>query len=301
MKRAVVTGATSMLGIATIKECLNQGCRVLAIARPGSKRKSCLPDSENLKLFECDLSRLSSLYSLEESCDVFYHFGWGHTDQLNRDNSKLQAENIGYTIDALELAHRLGCKKFIGAGSQAEYGVCEGLITEETPAHPITGYGIAKYAAGLYAAKICKEYEMVSIWTRTFSVYGINDGINTMISYALRQYYEKKPARFSSGTQMWDYLFEEDAGKYFYLIGDKMEDSGIIHVANGEYRQLKSFLLEMAEVLGDSFSYELSGESGGNIFGICPDVTKLRKITGYVPQVSFSNGIEIIRDNLLNK
>ena len=44
-----------------------------------------------------------------------------------------------------------------------------------------------------------------------------------MIPYALRQYKKGEIAQFSSGMQMWDFLFEEDAGKYFYLLGKKVE------------------------------------------------------------------------------
>ena len=39
MKRAIVTGATSLIGIALIQKLLEEGREVYAITRPGIKRK----------------------------------------------------------------------------------------------------------------------------------------------------------------------------------------------------------------------------------------------------------------------
>ena len=50
MNAVIVTGATSMLGIATVRVCLENGVRVIALTRANSRRKSYLPKSELLML-----------------------------------------------------------------------------------------------------------------------------------------------------------------------------------------------------------------------------------------------------------
>ena len=60
MKKIVVTGATSMLGVATIEECLNQGVEVVAIVHRNSKNFYRLPQSGRLKIIELDLDELKS-------------------------------------------------------------------------------------------------------------------------------------------------------------------------------------------------------------------------------------------------
>ena len=221
MNAVIVTGATSMLGIATVQVCLENGVKVIALTRANSRRKSCLPKSELLTLIECDLCDLSKVDLPEDNYDIFYHFGWGFTDRITRDDPVLQSKNIGYTLDAVQLAHKCGCRKFLGAGSQAEYGFHTERITEETSITPGVSYGYAKYAAGKLAEKLCNKLGLICIWKRTFSVYGRYDSENTMIPYALRQYKKGEIAQFSSGMQMWDFLFEEDAGKYFYYWAKK--------------------------------------------------------------------------------
>ena len=80
--------------------------------------------------------------------DVFFHFAWLGTTGAARNDMYLQNQNVRYALDAVAAAKRFGCHAFIGAGSQAEYGQVEGLLTPETPAFPEMGYGIGKLCAG---------------------------------------------------------------------------------------------------------------------------------------------------------
>lgn len=306
MDGVIVTGATSMLGIATVKECIKNNVKVIAISRADSRRKKYLPHSDLMTLLECDLAELKSIELPKGSYDIFYHFAWGYTDKSTRDDPVLQSKNIEYTLDAVQLAKRCGCKKFLGAGSQAEYGFHNEIITENTPVKPEVCYGYAKYAAGKLAEKLCSDLGMICIWTRIFSVYGKYDGENTMIPYAFRQYINNEVACFSAGMQMWDYLFEDDAGKYLFLLGEKTKKSVLVNVASGDIRMLKEYIEDMAKVLGEKgevkpFQYELRKTDGGLLNGIYPDVRRLRDMTGYVPQVSFMEGIKKIKEFVLEE
>ena len=94
MEAVIVTGATSMLGIATIEECLKNGVKVTALCRINSRRKNLLPKSELLTLIECDLGELKNINLPKENYDVLYHFGWAYTDRVTRDDPILQSKNI---------------------------------------------------------------------------------------------------------------------------------------------------------------------------------------------------------------
>ena len=48
MQRIIVTGATSMIGTALIKECIKKGIEVYAVVRAFSGKKMRLPQSEKL-------------------------------------------------------------------------------------------------------------------------------------------------------------------------------------------------------------------------------------------------------------
>lgn len=290
MRKAVVTGATSMIGIALLEECIRNNTEVLAVVRNGSQKLGKLPKSKFVTIVECDLDKLHALGTELGTYDTFYHFAWSNTSRETRDDPILQYENIGYTLDAVKLAARLKCHTFIGAGSQAEYGCVDGKIYPETRVNPQIAYGISKYAAGRLSQKLCNSLGLIHIWGRIFSVYGKNDNEGTMINYALMQSKKGEIAYFSAGLQKWNYLFEEDAGRIFFLLGDRIKTSNVYNIASLDTRPLFEYIKEMKEVLGDQFVYSLAEPSDVFSLGIDPDISSLVSDLGYAPQISFSDG-----------
>ena len=147
MKKVIITGATGMIGITLIEYLLKKNIEILAIIRKNSKRKNNLPGDKNLEIIECDLNELCNLNIKEKKYDTFYHLAWDGTFGESRNDLSLQNLNVKYTLDAVELANKLGCKTFVGAGSQAEYGRVDGMISSNTPANPENEYGKAKLKA----------------------------------------------------------------------------------------------------------------------------------------------------------
>lgn len=289
-KRIAVTGATSMIGAALIDAAVGAGAEVYAVIRPDSKRKDRLVCSPLVHVIECPIDALADIEGLPENLDAFYHFAWIGTGRTTRDDPMIQSRNIRYTLDAVALANRVGCKRFIGAGSQAEYGRVEGVISDTTPVNPTMAYGMAKLAAGLLSRKLCQQLGMQHIWARIFSVYGINDNDGTMINYAIDQFTKGDIARFSAATQMWNYLFEADAGMMFYLLGCRDVESGVYCVANPESRVLKCYIEEMRNAYGADARCAYESEAVGGI-GLEVDMDKTIRAIGYVPTVSFEEGI----------
>lgn len=280
-----------MIGVALVEECLRNHVEVLAIVRRASRHANRLPQSELLTVRQCNLDELALLTDLE-GYDVLYHLAWDYTSKAVRDNPVLQEKNIQYTLEAVELAVRAGCKRFVGAGSQAEYGPTESVISPDTEARPQLSYGIAKYAAGKLSRKLCDTYHMIHVWARIFSVYGRNDNADTMLDYALRQFLKGETAYFSAGVQLWDYLHESDAGRVLYLLGEKSEESKVYCVASGESRPLRQFILELQEMFGKDARCVFAEERTDlKVYGLQADTSGLIHDIGYVPQVTFAEGI----------
>lgn len=291
--RMIVTGATSMIGVALIEQCLNRGHEVLALVRKGTRRMARLPVSDRLRVEYADLDTLDGVQGDGSPYDVCYHLAWGSTEKAVRDDPVAQEKNIRATLDAVNMAHRLGCRTFIGAGSQAEYGRVEGVISADTPAKPLSAYGMAKLSAGMLSGKLCAQYGMRHIWGRIFSVYGRNDNEGTMLDYAIGQFLNGQPAKFSAAAQMWNYLYETDAGAMFCLLGEKDVESGIYCVANPESAVLRTYIETLRDVFGANARCEFAPPAPGAI-GLNVDMQKTVETIGYVPQVPFREGIEAV-------
>lgn len=290
MKRIIVTGATSMIGAALIEEAIAHGTEVYAIVRENTSRMTRLPSSERLHPVYAQLSELDCV-DIPESCDALYHFAWAGTSKSERDDPSIQEENIRFTLDAVRLAHRAGCRLFVGAGSQAEYGPVDGLIDPDTRFAPVISYGAAKYASGILSRKLCRQLGMIHAWGRIFSVYGRYDNKGTMLDYAIGQFLAGKTAAFSSGRQSWDYLNETDAGRMFYQIGERTQEDRTYLIASGEKRPLREYIQELARDMNAEDLCRFAEDENVTPPGLCVDPSLTFKCLGIEPSVTFQDGI----------
>lgn len=294
MKRAVITGPTGSIGIALINELEANGIEVVAVVRPGSKRADRIKESPLVKCVKCDLSKLDKLPELiPDGADVFYHFGWDGTFGDSRNNMKGQNLNVKYALDAVEAASKLGCKTFVGAGSQAEYGRFEGKLNGSTTTFPENGYGIAKLCAGQMTRIMCQQKGIKHIWTRILSIYGPYDGEKTMVMSTIDRLLKGEVPSCTKGEQMWDFLYSKDAALAMRLLGEKGIDGKIYCIGSGQARPLKEYINIMGESIDSTIQIGFGDipYSPNQVMYLCADIEDLKADTGFEPQYTFEKGI----------
>jgi len=294
LQKIALTGATSMIGLALIKQCIQNGIEVLAFVRPNSFKLNRLPDSNLITIVNCGLDELTDFKPTEtEMADVFYHFAWEHTDKSGRCDCDKQLKNVSHTLSAVRLAKRMSCKKFIGAGSQAEYGRTSNPLTGVTPVNPENAYGIAKYAAGKFAVQECKKLNMENVWVRILSVYGANDNDNTLLKDFIVNCQKNNAMPLGPCTHIWDYLHEDDAGCAFLAIGNKGMDGKTYCLGSGMGKPLKEYLEKIKNIINPEYipQYDSIPYNGNSLQYLCADISDLTKDTGWEPMISFEEGI----------
>ena len=319
MNRVIITGPTGAIGMALIEYLSVRGVQVIAVVRSDSRRKKQIRESENVLMVECALCELQSLpqrisaaivkkeWSVEQKPDVFYHFAWDGTFGNSRNDMYLQSRNITYALDAVEAAAALGCKTFIGAGSQAEYGRYEGNLKADIPAFPENGYGVAKLCAGQMTRILCRQKGIRHVWTRILSVYGPYDGGNTMVMANIRKMLWGEKASCTKGEQIWDYLYSKDAAKMMYLLGKRGVDGKIYCLGSGVGRPLREYIEEIKNVTNPEakIGYGDIEYAEKQIMYLCADIQELIEDTGYFSKYSFEDGIketvEWYRNNIFGR
>ncbi len=293
--KVVITGPTGAIGMALIKECIARQIEVLAICHKGSKRIRRLPQSPLVQVLELDLQEYQGYQPDKEQpdYDVFYHLAWNGTIGDVRNDMGLQHANIGYALDAVCLAKRLGCHTFIGAGSQAEYGRVEGDLNATTPAFPENGYGIAKLCAGQMTRIACEQMGLKHIWVRILSVYGPYDGDMTMIIGTIRRLLAKEVPEFTKGEQQWDYLYSGDAAKAMCLIAEKGKAGKVYCLGSGNARPLAEYIMILRDAVDEKASLSLGviPYAKKQVMYLCADIEELQNDTGFIPETDFEEGI----------
>lgn len=296
IKRAVITGATGAIGNALINELIKHNIEVLVICREGSERNDSIPKNPLIKILYCDISSLGSVEKTTECYDVFFHLAWMGTTGAARDDMYLQNLNVRYALDAVELAKKLGCKRFIGAGSQAEYGRYEGLLKPDTQTKPENGYGMAKLCAGLMTKKHAEMMKLEHIWVRILSVYGPFDNPNSMVASTVDKLKNNISPEFTKGEQMWDYLHSSDAARALYLMSEKGISGKTYVLGSGKAMPLKDYI----EIIRSTVNLECEVKLGAleyshnQVMHLQADISELTKDTGFKPEMEFKDGIKAL-------
>ena len=297
MKRAIITGATGVVGTALIKELIENNVELLILCREGSPKNDRIPAHPLITKKYCSLNELSALQNdTGKKYDVFYHFAWAATAGPDRNNMYAHADNIKYALDAVGVAKRFGCIMFIGAGSQAEYGRCEGVLKPDTPCFPENGYGMAKLCAGQMTREYAHQLGIRHIWTRILSVYGPNDGENTMVMSLIKKLQNGEIPALTKGEQMWDYLYSSDAARAFRLLGERGIDGKTYVLGSGEARPLKEYMETIRDVVRPDVRLEFGAipYSEKQVMYLCADISELEKDIGWKPTTVFFNRIKEI-------
>ena len=304
--RVIVTGATSFIGKAVTKELLAEGHHVFAVVRPDSPGRRALEEmalpgeeggssgrltclSVNLK----DISAVERHPDLEGRGDLWLHLGWEGAGSANRRDPHVQARNIGYALDALQSAAGLGCSRFLFGGSQAEYGIVDGLMGEDIPCHPVSEYGKDKLEVCRRAAEASGKLGITYLHARIFSVYGPGDHPWSLISTCLDTFLKGGHMELGACTQQWNFLHVRDtAGALLRLLLAKAP-AGVYNVAGEDTRPLRDYIEELHRLCGGSGTYEYGRRppNAEGVVSLVPDIRKLAKAVGFSQSISFEDGI----------
>jgi nucleoside-diphosphate-sugar epimerase len=296
MQNVIITGATSMIGSAIVTEALSRGLYVTAISRANSERTGLhdnLSGKKNIEIIECDIKNYSKLM-FNRKYDAFFHLAWQSTDAASRDDVYTHIDNIKYTIDAVHAAHRAGCGVFVFAGSQAEYGRVSEKLSGDTVCNPESGYGIAKYSAGKMANLAASQLGMRFCHARILSTYGEGMDDKTLIIYLVKTLLAGERPVLTKCEQIWDYMYVKDTATAMLAIAESGIDGKIYPLGSGYTKTLREYV----EIIRDNIDSSIEPGFGEKEYYphqpmyLCADISSLTGDTGFIPSVSFENGIK---------
>lgn len=292
MERVIITGADGFVGSYTVNHFLSMGKEVLALdIMPNPKR---LQNHVNLTYMQCDIANRDAMIANIPSgkYDTFVHFAWKGSAGNERVDYNLQMNNALNTVECLKVAKRLGCTRFVCAGSIMEYEVESAIHTQGS--RPGLGYiyGMGKHIAHCLCKSVAADIGIDLIWPMITNAYGVGELSPRFVNTTLRKIINGEPLQFTAATQNYDFVYVTDVAKAFYLVAECGKPFCEYMIGSGTARPLKEFILEMV----DSCSAKCAP-----IFGDIPftgtnmplSVFSIKAISedcGFVPEVSFAEG-----------
>ena len=295
IERAIVNGSLGTIGIALVKQLLAKGAKVYAVAFPGDPRIARIP--EGAEVIPCDMREIGKLTELiPGGADAFFHLAWAGAIGEGRDDMLLQTGNIRCAIEAVKTAKELGCRVYVGVGSQAEHGRIEGRVTAGAPCFPTTGYGMAKLCAGQMTRVVCRQLGMRHEWARVLSVFGANDGPLAVTSIILDKLLKGEKPSLTAGEQMWDYIYADDAADALICMAESGKDGKIYPVGSGQARPLREYFEMLRDAVDPALPLGL-GEipyPPNQVMHLQADISELTEDTGFRPKVPFEEAAKTV-------
>lgn len=298
MNKVIVSGASGFIGRWLVKELINNDIEVLALVR----RK--LEDVSD-ELFNNRLVRQILIEDIEDAgetnilepmrnADVFFHLAWGGVSSELKNDWDVQLKNIDFSIKMLDLAQKLNVGKFIATGTVAEYSFCENVMDVYAKQTPNDMYGAAKTATHYLMEVRARLIGIPFIWAVIPSTYGEGRRDKNIVTYTINTLLRGERPQFGYLTQMWDFLYVSEVVRALRLIGERGISGKIYGIGSGTYRPLREYI----EIIRDEIDPKLSLGIGDipsfsdKVFSSCVNIDELKKDTGFVPQISFEEGIK---------
>lgn len=295
MKRTIVTGALGFIGSELVTRLLSEGTEVYAVVRPSAQLTRTLPVSDSLHIIPCDMSRYSALPEMipTRDIDVFYHFAWEGSAGPLRSDEHVQLLNIQYTVDAVRAASQLRCRRFCGAGSIMEH---EANLYLPLPTSVPSGaykYSVAKLTAHYMAKITAAETGIDFIWGEISNAFGVGEISQRFVLSTIRNMLTKKAGDFTEGRQLYDFLYVSDMAKAFLQIGERGQSGWSYFLGSGQPLPLREYITRMRDTLAPDFVLRFGAipYAGAELPAAVFDTSPLVRDTGFVPEVSFEEGI----------
>ena len=293
----VITGATSFIGLELTEYLLANGHSVIAVCRPNSKGLSSIPNG--VEIVSSEMSDYGNLHKEISTADVFINLAWGGTGHDGRNVVDVQNDNITYTTAAMFAADKIGCKLFVEAGSQAEYGSTIEPQSEDSVCNPFSEYGKAKLKVKEELFKISEQIGIKYIHLRIFSIFGENDHPWTLVMSAIDKMLKNEQVDLSPCTQNWNFVYVKDSVKIITKLCDyAIRTNGFTHevynIASRDTRILKDFVEEMKAITKSKSVLNYGSITPSNSVSLQPVISKMESATGIYEYTQFADVINKI-------
>jgi nucleoside-diphosphate-sugar epimerase len=295
----LITGSTGFLGSHITEAFMDAGYTIIATKRLSSKMNNCYAFKDKVGWINIDDMNWQEQV-IEHHPQTIIHTAWFGVGAKQRDDLIEQSKNLEFLASLLSIARDANTKRFIGFGSQAEYGFFSEKVSEDYPINPNSAYGITKYLASELIEKYCTQNRIDWCWLRLFSFFGEKEGSNWFIPTVVKKILSGEKLDMTPGMQRYAYMYVKDLAKTIVNI---QQCHGFV---NGIYNLSSNTSYTLKEVVEKII--HLLGTQNVNVnFGVFPyrenqpmkiegNNEKLEKIIGKIVETDFEDNLKATID-----
>ena len=246
--RILITGISGFLGSQIAKQLIFQGHELIATKRPSSDLWRCEDYANKINWININEATWQTKI-LEFRPEIIIHTAWSGVSAIERDDWDVQFSNIEFALKLLQIAKQCKVKKFIGFGSQAEYGNFSGIVDENYPLNPTSAYGVSKIVISQIIKNYCSINEINWYWCRLFSFFGEFESNNWFIPTLIDKILSIQKMDMTPGEQKYAYMYVGDLAKTIGKIVENDINPGIYNISSSKAISLLELTNKILEII----------------------------------------------------
>jgi len=300
--KSVVTGGCGFIGSHMVDLLIAEGHEVVVVDNFSTGRPDNLAHhrgSPHLRVVEadvCDRDRIAPEFA---GARWVFHFAAlaDIVPSIERPETYLRANVMG-TLGALEAARAAGAERFVYSASSSCYGIPDAYPTPETaPIRTEYPYALSKHLGEQMALHWSRVYRLPVVSLRYFNAYGprsrTSGTYGAVFGVFLAQKLNGHPFTVvGDGTQTRDFVFVTDVARANLLAAQSGSVGEVFNVGTGAPRSVN----RLVELLGGPVVHV--PKRPGEPDSTHADISKIRRVLGWEPQVGFEEGVKVMLDHI---
>jgi UDP-N-acetylglucosamine/UDP-N-acetyl-alpha-D-glucosaminouronate 4-epimerase len=307
MANYLVTGGGGFIGSHLVERLLQDGHRVrilddFSTGRHANVESVRAAGPERLQVSIADVRDLDAVREAAAGMEGIFHLAaLGSVPRSVENPRETNAVNTDGTLNVLVAAQGQGVGRVVFAGSSSVYGALEvSPKREDHPTRPVSPYGLTKLIGEEYLRLFREIHGMQTVTVRYYNVFGPRQNPHSQYAAVIPNFIHRMlrgepPIVHGDGEQSRDFTYVTNAVEGSILAMQAPADrvaAGVFNIATGGRHSLNELLGELRGILGVEIMAEHTPTRAGDIRHSQADIERARRDLGFVPRVSFREGLE---------
>lgn len=294
----LVTGAAGFIGAAVAERLLAGGHTVVTIDNLSTGYMEHIP--KGAIFIQGDVADKSALSQMDhETFDAIIHIAGQSSGEISFEKPVYDLQtNTQSTLLLLDLARRIGCKKFIYASTMSVYGDHQPPQCKENVENlPKSFYAVGKIASEHYMRIYAEQFGIACTALRLFNTYGIGQNLRNLKQgmasiYLAMAINDHRIVVKGSKERFRDFVYIDDVVEAIVKSLDRTENYDVFNVCTGKATTVETVVKTICDFLPYEVQVAYTEGTPGDQFGIFGDNEKIQRVMGWKPKVEFMDGMK---------
>lgn len=305
----LVTGGAGFIGSNIAEALLKMGYQVRVLDDFSTGKKKNIEGMINNPLFELIEGSICDYNTCEKAVQgidyILHQAAWGAIPRSIKMPLEYDMINIHGTLNMMQAGVKAGVRKFVYASSSSVYGDEKTLPKAEgREGRLLAPYPITKAVNELYAKTYYELYKLPTVGLRYFNVFGRRQNPESDYAAVIPKFIKllmnnESPVINGDGSYSRDFTYIDnvvEANLKACLSGEDANGE-VFNIAFGQNTTIQQLFDTLAELLDRRHIKPIYGPARkGDIPHSLADISKAKRILGYVPKYGFEEGIKLTVD-----